>query len=359
MAVQWADNFQSYGLGASSRNRMLEGLVYAILGSIAGDGVVVNDPDPNASDVSRAFSLGTFGNAFNSDVRIALPNPVAGTVGVCLRLWLNNIPASDSARPNFIQFQDLVGTNFVQCRVSLNGGVQIIGRVGGSNTVVADSIAPLITPSAWNHFEAIHNGTTGEGSLRLNGVEVLTWTGVDTVSPIGLINLSKRNSASSATTSFIKDLVIWDDTGSENNSAMGTVSVFTLRPDSDSTLGGWVPSTGSNGFSLLAKSVPNDATFISADDSPPSFSEFEIQNLPPDITSVRALLTFARARKVDGGDGNLQTGLTGTLTDFGADNPITSAFTYWWDVSELSPDTGSAWTPVEVDAVKLRIDRTI
>ena len=103
---------------------------------------------------------------------------------------------------------------------------------------------------------------------------------------------------------------------------------------------------------------PQDLSYISADNPAPAAAVFTVSNLPADIVSVKALLPVVRAKKIDGGDGNVQMGLTGTLTDLGANRPITTAFTYWWDVSELSPDTGAAWTPVETDAVKLQIDRT-
>jgi hypothetical protein len=88
---------------------------------------------------------------------------------------------------------------------------------------------------------------------------------------------------------------------------------------------------------------------------------FEMENLPPDITSVRALISVTRHRKIDGGDGNVQTALSpnGTNWDNGADRPITTAFQYDFDVSEVSPVTSSPWTPVEVDSLKLRINRTL
>jgi hypothetical protein len=113
---------------------------------------------------------------------------------------------------------------------------------------------------------------------------------------------------------------------------------------------------------MITDGRPNDLTYMSAADSPlPSPMRFEMENLPPDITSVRALITVVRHRKIDGGDGNVQTALSpnGTNWDNGADRPITTAFQYDFDVSEVSPATGSAWTPVEVDNLKLRINRTL
>lgn len=75
---------------------------------------------------------------------------------------------------------------------------------------------------------------------------------------------------------------------------------------------------------------------------------------------MSALIPVVRVRKTDGGDGNVQVGLNSNGdSDLGSDRPITTAFTYYWDVSEISPDTATAYTPVEVNAVTMTIDRTV
>jgi hypothetical protein len=50
---------------------------------------------------------------------------------------------------------------------------------------------------------------------------------------------------------------------------------------------------------------------------------------------------------------------SGANTDAGADRPMTTAFTYWSDVSEVNPGTGVFWTPTEVDAMDIEFDRTV
>ena len=86
----------------------------------------------------------------------------------------------------------------------------------------------------------------------------------------------------------------------------------------------------------------------------------DFENLPPDITSVRGLMTLVRASNSDGGDGKLQTSLVsaGDLAN-GADRQITTAETYWYDISELNPDTGVAWTPANTDSANIRFNRTL
>jgi hypothetical protein len=77
------------------------------------------------------------------------------------------------------------------------------------------------------------------------------------------------------------------------------------------------------------------------------------------VTSVRGIISVVRARKIDGGDANLQVGLvSGAGVDQGADRPVTTSFTYYYDVSELNPVSAAPWTPVQVDAMAGRVDRT-
>lgn len=359
MSVQWADSFSRYGTGTSSRAALLDGLPYSNIGTTSG-GTVEASPDPN--DIGeRAFLLGANGNNWPRDFRLSLPTVVNGTVGTCFRAWLNSLAVDDGERAALVGVQRTNGDYMSYIRIEQNGAIAIVGRVSGSLVELENTINPVIAPASFNHYEFIHDGTTGEGQLYLNGILLLSYTGVDTGENLVFVNFSSRSASGTSPNVYLKDLVIWDDNGTENNSVMGTVLVRGLKPNADVTLGGWVPSTGTTGFNLLNKTAPNDATYLSADDTPPALMSFELENLPPDITSVRGLVPVVRMRKVDGGDANVQSGLSpnGTDWDDGADRPITSSFTYYFDISELDPATGTPWSPAAVDSGKIRIDRTL
>lgn len=116
----------------------------------------------------------------------------------------------------------------------------------------------------------------------------------------------------------------------------------------------------------MSRLQPQDLSFISADDTPPAAAEFTLSNLPADVTSVRGIIPFVRAAKIDGGDGNIQVSLSpdGVNYDIGPDTPITTAFTFWPNnsapfVSEINPATSAPWTPIEFNGARIRIDRTI
>jgi hypothetical protein len=67
-----------------------------------------------------------------------------------------------------------------------------------------------------------------------------------------------------------------------------------------------------------------------------------------------------RSRKTDGGTGNIQLGvISGAATGLGVDRPITTAYTYWWDVFDSDPNIAAAWTKAAVNAMNLQLNRTL
>lgn len=353
MSIQWADNFGRYGTGGASNTAMRDGLPYNNwLSQCAAD------PDPLAAAAGERCCILDSGldASPTAENRIAIPTPHAGKVGVAARFWFTSFGAGNARRVCAV-FINVGLTVLASCQVEPNGALRIVDGFSGAE--IANTVSPVVSTLTWNHIETMYNGTTGAMEVRLNGVTVLS--GVATVlGTTAFAYPSTRIGNTAGGGVRVKDLVIWDDTGTQNNDFVGAVVCRRFKPNADVSLGGWVPSTGSSGVPLLAKDAPNDATYLSAATPPPALMEYGVENLPIEVTSVRAIVTVVRARKIDGGDGNLQTALiSGGDADDGADRPITPTFAYWFDISELSPDTAAPWTPVEFDAMTATVDRTL
>jgi hypothetical protein len=92
----------------------------------------------------------------------------------------------------------------------------------------------------------------------------------------------------------------------------------------------------------------------------PAAYKCSLSDLPITVTSVRGVMPIHRSRKTDGGDGNIQTGLiSAASTGLGANRPITTAYTYWWDVFDADPNGAIAWTRLSVNALNLQLNRTV
>jgi hypothetical protein len=361
MALIWADDFNSYG----DDRYLLDGL-YAEVDNSTGqndDIAIVADPDTSATGKVLRFQGGF---VYDNTLRWVNPGGAVATLGMGIRFYAPSLPQSDD-RAFAWSFRDSDNVSHFVLEVMTTGQLRLKrGTEGG--TQLGESTIPVITSNAWHHieFKALVSNTVGTFKCYVNGNEVsgLTLTGLDNcssakenVAQIGMVN--RLTSGSNWQTYYVKDFIVWDTLGTANNDFMGPVSVLRLFVDGDGSFN-WTPSTGSTGYTLIDETGPNDADYITAAHPPPAASTFSFSNLPPDVTSVRGLISLVRAKKTDGGDGNLQVSLrSGAFDDLGANRPITTAHTYWWDVSELSPATGVAWTPAEVDAALIKVDRTL
>lgn len=350
MALQWCDDFTAYGTDATL---MLNGLYAQVSANIQAD------PDPNITGVCLRPT--TTGQNLNTKVRKVLTSEQT-TVGACLRLWMSQLPYEGGISATFLSFRDSSNNPLWSFRVSTTGQIQVLQNDDGSGVVYVTP-GPVLVANAWQHIEVkvVKSTTVGSIEVRVDGVVVLTQTGINTgATAIGQVaQVQDNNNASRGIEWFFKDYVIWDGTGSYNNDFLGSVIVTTIVPDSDNSFN-WTPSTGSTGFNLIDEAPPVDGDYIAADDSPPAASVFGMTNLPPDVTSVKGLMTLVRARKTDGGDGNLQVSLVyNAVDDDGADRPMTTGMTYWYDFSEVNPDTTSPWAPAEVDDALIKVNRTL
>jgi hypothetical protein len=343
------------GLYGTTVARMLNG-IYAETNEL----VLMEDPDPTVAGNVCRFQASA---SFDGLLRLILPATNA-TVGMANRTWLANIPNSTGRQPMIHQFRNASNAALTTITVNPSGAIEA-RRGGEGGTLLGTSDPNALVANAWQHVETkvLFSSTVGTVEVRVEGVPVLELTGVNTSSSdleCGIVAWTNPGDGTGGiTTWYAKDLLVWDGAGSVDNDFFGSVSIYALLTDADISLN-WTPSTGSTGWDLLDESPPNDADYISAPDPAPAAAVMSLTNLPADVTSVRGLISFVRAAKTDGGDGDLQVSLTsGANTDAGADRPMTTAFTYWKDVSEVNPGTGVFWTPTEVDAMDIEFDRTV
>lgn len=348
MSIVHADNFAIYG---GDTGKMTNGLY----GGVSNCSLIA-DPDGVSPGVVLQTNTGNGGGV--------MPLPVAsGRVGMSKRVWLNQLPGESGARQCPFTFFDLGdGNPFAIICVEPTGALTVGRPSGGGMINLATTPGPVITANAWWHIEVAVEASTGSCEIRVEGVPVLDVTGLaftyagDTYR----VGWSGRFGVAPMSPHSMKDFVVWDDNGTQNIDFLGAVIVYQLDPVSDVTIGGWVPSTGAVAWDILDTATPGEAPYVAADATPPAPIVENLSNLPADITSVKALVTLVRAKKVDGGDGNLQISmLSGGDASNGADRPITAAMTYWRDVHEIDPDTGFPWSPAAVDLATMQIDRTV
>jgi hypothetical protein len=346
MSIQWMDNFNMYGGSLSTAQDGTPWIAFTGLG-----GALVEDPDPNATGFVLEIP-GPTGSA-RGNARLALTTP--GTVaGMAFRLWQPALPSSPSKSPIFAVHS--AGNSVIYAvRLYPNGSL----RIERGTTEIADSVAPVVFAGAWNHLEFRFDTVTGEISAWREGIPITALTITDPAPPgttVGIVGFDSAYPGDIATSyPLMKDLVVYDGSGTENNTQIGPVTVYNLLVDADVS-SGWVPSSGSSDAALLGVEDPDDLNYIAANATPPAPSIMTFQDLPEDVVSVRAIMPLIRMMKTDGGDAQVQMTVGG---DAGADRTMTTAFAYYWDISEVDPATTDPWTPIAVNAAEIEVARTV
>lgn len=349
MSMLWMENFQLYN--GDTANALENGVWAAFQGSS-----IVADPDGVSSgDVLKvqiySVDLG--------DTRFIIPTP-GDHFQIGFRLWLDQMPSSTLLAQEIV-FRDASNTARYAVRTSPTGTLSVVRKT--DETVLGTSAAAVMGAGAWYHIEFLMDSTTGDYEVRVEGATVLT--GIDATPATGNFGLVafvgawKPGSGGTNSQPYVKDLTLADDAGSVNNSFIGPVTVYTLLVDGDVS-SGWTKSTGTSDYALLDTLAPDDTTYIEADATLPAPSIMTFQDLPIDIVGVRACQSMARIEKTDGGDCNVQVGLSHAgSTDLGADTPSQTSWRYQWDISELDPSTAAQWTPTGVNAATIQINRTL
>lgn len=361
MAITWMDDFTCYGTDVNRALRLLDG-VYASVSRFD----LQADPDPSTAG---AQVLRGFGGGLGGEIRKVMPTSQA-TVGVAARLWPAALPPSSLYGMNPFVFYDAGGNIHITIMINPSGYIEAYRndwRDVGNRTLLGTSSTPVMTANAWRHLECkvlIHL-SAGTVEVRAEGITVLNLSGIRTLgnvggpaTSVGIIGMMTPQDGG-APAMYWKDFITWDSTGAANTNFLGSCQVLKCTPSSDTSLG-WTPSTGTTGFNLINETTPDDdGTYISAPFPLPSASQFQLTDLPVNVTTVKAVQLMHRSKKTDGGDGNLQvTAVSGANTALGADRPITTAYTYMWDVFDLDP-SGSAWSRTLVNALQLKLNRTL
>lgn len=359
MSINFMDNFNIYGTDASRKGRMLNG-VYA-----AGAWFdLVVDPDPTAGGGQVLVST----NQDYSALRKVIP--VARTVvGVALRFYLNALPSANKLA-NVVRFSDVLDNTHIQIVVDTSGYVRAYRADIAGWVLIGTSTSPAVVANAWQHIEAkaFIDVAVGTVEVRVEGVPVLVVAAGRTSSNVAVATATCQNitllggifgSYNAAT--YNKDFIIWDNTTAFNNNFMGSCQVYKIVPNADVALN-WTPFPADGiGWDKLNEVTPDDDTrYISAPFPLPAAYTCGLTDLPITITSVRGVMPIHRSRKTDGGDGNVQIGLiSNAITVLGSNRPITTAYTYWWDVYDSDPNGGIAWTRLAVNALTLQLNRTV
>jgi hypothetical protein len=345
-------NYEHFDLyGTVLANLVLRGYV-AVSGAI-GTGTVRTG--------GAVWTVGQAGGA-NASLTFPLPGAARTVCGQGCALRIQNAvnTATDASNNPGIYFGDAASIFAIRCIVNQNNTITVY-----QGTTLRGTSAPnVITAGTWFWIEGkviTGSGVAGAGSVevRINGVSILTVTGLTIASNITRCAIGTAGANSGWSNMFVDDWIIWDTAGSQNNDWFGDTFVLVSAPESDGATSDWVPSTGTTRWPLIDETTPLDTDFITGN----AVNDTQECNTAavslPAGGSVVAVASQARALKTDAGASSISLGVASVASNnSGPDIALGTGASVRSHIAELNPDGNIAWTVSTAQAARFRVRRT-
>lgn len=335
MAILWMDGFAHYG---TSSTRMTEA------------GWVVAGASPTTSSPRTGTHCLDISNS-SASARRSFGGPKS-TVGVGAAIKLAGWPGTSTG--GWVLYDAALGS---QLTLSFNlSGYLELRRGSSGGTLLATSSA-IILAGLWQHLEikAVIDNTAGSVEVRLNGVTVLSVSGVDTQATANAeVSFITFNGYTSGLT--IADAYAWDTSGSVNTDFIGDQRVYTRFVNADTATENWTPSTGTDSYAVVDEATPSDADYLSAASA--MTTVLGLPALAGTVTTVKAIQTVHRSLKSEAGLCSMRGGVVSSgVAGNGATVGLSISAGYYNDVFNTDPNTSAAWTASAASAVQAKIER--
>jgi hypothetical protein len=373
------DGFDHYG---TSLSNMLDG-TYAQAGGGAPNGRTSGLRTNLFATGGTSYYHGTGpGLTTFEGLRKVLP-AAKDKLGVAMRVYFPQFTAANSAgichmhsaNANVSQLSFIVDANGA---IVVHRGLGLSGTDGGADAILGTT-DPILVTSAWNHVEmqAYIHDTDGWVRIAVNGVHRYELTGIDTKydsTNVASIGQSLSSYASPEGDFYHDDYYIYDFEGDSSvdtdfcpatdasgmaTNYIGDLQVWPLLPNGDTAEADFLPSTGTSSYTMIDEHSPDDTDYIysvAAGD----LSEFDLDDLPVEITYIRGLGIHARLSKADAGAAFTKVGMKSVAAfEDAAERPLTVEPTYWRDQIDKDPNSNARWTRDSLNAALLRVTRTI
>lgn len=230
-------------------------------------------------------------------------------------------------------------------------------KLDGSLLGTTSGLGLLDNTWYWLELKVVTDNAAGEYEVRVGGVSVLSDSGLDTQG--GSNAWSDKVSFRAPTGGSavqIDDIYICDGTGGVNDDFLGGVKVVGLSPDADDTANFGTSTPSANHFENVDENPSDDDTSYVEENTVNTTDLYDYEALS-DTGEVFGLQINTICRETDATLFSLITPIESNGTqDDGSSQPLTGVdYTNLHRVSEVDPDTNTAWTINGVDAAKFGI----
>jgi hypothetical protein len=243
---------------------------------------------------------------------------------------------------------------------TLNAATGVISA-GSGGSPLATSGTNAFSPYVYNYFEfgATINATTGMVACRVNGVSVLSATGIDTQYTANAYTneIIFADTVSGIGPNFtIDDLYVCDSTTGPGtypcNGFLGDVSVDTVYPSANNAVA-WTPLASANWQEVSEVAMDSDSSYnYSA--TAGQVDTFAIGALRAATNLVYGVQVTGAYRKDDASSRTIQQRvLSASTVGAGTAASIPTGYVYISDMFAVDPNTSASWAVASVNALKV------
>lgn len=218
--------------------------------------------------------------------------------------------------------------------------------------VLASSVSGIVKSGTWHYIgiEGTIDNSSGGGAVYLDGVAVVTASGVDTQAWAGEAMVDGFSYVGPNSNGSTLNFIIDDWATFDTNVWEGEARVDVLRPVSDSSVD-FTPSSGSDRYAMVDETLGDADTTYNASNAVGDVDLFGMSDLSGSPT-ILAIQLVAYAKKTDAATRLLRLLCDpGGGVDEGSDFALPLDYTRVERALLTNPDTGVAWTPAEVNAL--------
>lgn len=241
--------------------------------------------------------------------------------------------------------------SYVQCSLYMSRYGMFLERYSGVN--LASYVDKSWNYNTWNYVEVKCSLGNGDGYMvaRLNGIEVMNISDIDNVYNATVYTISQVRLYMEY--SYIDDIYILDNTGTENTDFLGDVVCYMSFPTANGTTNDGTASSGSN-YECVDEEIVDDTDYITLD-TIGQVELYTIGDLPTttNAKTIHGVKVQSRMQKTDSDAHNVNNIVYVNSTTYnGTGVYLPIGYAYYYDIWELNPDTSLAWTETEVNSLE-------
>jgi hypothetical protein len=240
-------------------------------------------------------------------------------------------------------------------------GFATVYRSTNAGTLLGTAVVGPVTIGAYNFFElkTTIDPSAGTAVVRINGVEVLNLSGVNTAQS-GVASWDTFSLRCTNNNTDYDDLYLLDSSGAAPcNDFLGDCRVDARYPTAEGAASAWTPFSGTDNALMVDETAPDDDTTYNSTPTVGATDTHVVQDAPVPGALLYGVQLCLSVKKSDAGTCSVAPVVRHSSVDYPgtAFNPGT-AYAYNITPYGTNPGTSAAWTEADFNAAEFGYKRT-